>query len=80
MVSPKIISNLINTSQKTDLRSQHAAVVMYKGAPISYGYNHFDCLGNSIHAEQHALHNFLRNYSQLVGFLPKGEGHCFLHT
>lgn len=78
MISQTILNNLINTSQKTTMRSQHAAVVIYKGVPRSYGFNHFDCQGNSIHAEQHALHNFLRGYSQFIGFLPKGEEQCIL--
>jgi len=79
MVSPNVMNNLINIAQKSIMQSQHGAVVLYKNQPVSYGYNYMDSYGNSIHAERHALHRFLRRYSNEVGFLnPRGKPQCIL--
>lgn len=79
MVSQTIINNLISETDNVTMSTLHAAVVMYGGKPVSYGYNHFDVHNNSIHAEQHALFRFMRSRSDLFGFLDsRYEKQCIL--
>lgn len=74
MVSRTVLNNLIITAQKSTMLSQHAAVVFYKNKPNSYGFNYLNCYGDSVHAEKHALHNFLKQHSKNVGFInSKGQ-------
>ena len=72
----RLANLLIPYTDKSNMLSKHAAMVISGGKPMSFGYNHDRMTSSkrpimSYHAEVHAISNFLysQNMNELKSYL-----------